>query len=232
MNEIEKELKVIDTALIKIENEIDIPDNIIPGYPENKNLGDIIISCYEKVEQHCDILDKKVSIESWEKDCKDKENEINNINDQINNYLSPLSLTKKIIERVNNIQKKSESLESMINQKSDKSELDKYEILYESLELKQNSFNDLDNNIMKLSDELKLLSQYIFIIYRDFINHKTDYEKNIDTLNKINESIETESITMEISNKVNENDEKINNNYNELKEKLNLIEQTLIVFLL
>lgn len=37
---------------------------------------------------------------------------------------------------------------------------------------------------------------------------------------------------MEVSNKVNENEEKLNNNYNELKEKLNLIEQTLIVFLL
>lgn len=81
----------------------------------------------------------------------------------------------RLLEQINAIQKKTEALESILHQKTDRSELNKYEILYESLEMKENTFNDINDNINQLSRKLNEISKYIFnnsfFLYFIFLNY-------------------------------------------------------------
>lgn len=70
-------------------------NNLINRYPENKTLADIVIDNYETVQQHCKLLDTKVTTEAWEKENTEIEKQLNNLTDKISNTLSPMTLTKK-----------------------------------------------------------------------------------------------------------------------------------------
>lgn len=89
--------------------------------------------------------------------------------------------------------------------------------------MKENTFNDINDNISQLSQQISDLSKYIIILYinSDLTSHQEDYNDNMQILSSIHTIIETSSLTKDINERIKSNEELYNRQINELYNELN-----------